>query len=156
MNNDILKIILTNTYSLAQLKARLRILKSNLLKTFFGGVTLNQDLGWLKSLPPSFYQKFSKDNAYQIFSGLEMEISKIKTLTIYLTFEPDETTLSQIGVYARKTFNSPALLLDIRLDPNLIAGTALVWKGVYKDYSLRAKIESRKEEILQGFKKFLR
>ena len=34
--DEILAIILKDTYSLSQLKTRLRILKSNLLKTFFG------------------------------------------------------------------------------------------------------------------------
>jgi len=159
--NELLSIILKDTYSLSQLKHRLRILKSNLLKTFFGGENQNlsltaQDLNWLKSLPSSFYQKFTKDNVYQILGGLEKGIPDLPTLTMYLTFEPDDATMSQIGSVARKTFNSPSLILDIKLDLKLIAGAALVWKGVYRDYSLRSKIESRKAEIFEGFKKFLR
>ncbi len=161
MEQPILDIILKDTYSLSQLKHRLRILKSNLLKTFFGGESQDlslatQDLNWLKSLPESFYQKFTKDNIYQILSDLEKEIPNLPTLTVYLTFEPDDATLAQLGSVARKTFSSPSLVLDIKLDLNLIAGAALVWKGVYKDYSLRAKIESKKLEIFEGFKKFLR
>lgn len=159
--NDILAIILQDTYSLSQLKTRLRTLKSNLLNTFFGGESQNlnlttQDLNWLKSLPESFYQKFTKDNVYQILEKMEKGIPNLATLTMYLTFEPDDATLAQIGSVARKTFNSPSLILDIKLDLNLIAGVALVWKGVYRNYSLRSKIESRKLEILEGFKKFLR
>ncbi|MBU1000608.1 hypothetical protein KKE78_04405 [Patescibacteria group bacterium] len=158
---EILNIILKNTYSLSQLKHRLRILKSNLLKTFFGGEnqTLNsttQDLNWLESLPENFYRKFTKDNIYQIFADLEKKISNLPTLAMYLTFEPNDTTLYQVGSVARKTFNYPSLILDIKLDPNLIAGAALVWKGVYKDYSLRAKVENRKAEIIEGFKKYLK
>ncbi len=160
--DDILTIVLQNTYSLSQLKTRLRVLKSNLLKTFFGGAqdlsggTLSTtDLNWLQSLPPIFYQKFTKDNVYQIFTSLEKTILSLPVLTAYLTFEPDNISLSQLGAAARKNF-FPNLLLDIKLDPNLIAGTALVWKGVYKDYSLKSKLEARKEEILQEFKKFLR
>lgn len=162
MDQEILNIILKDTYSLTSLKHRLRILKSNLLKTFFGGEnnqTLSftaQDLNWLQFLPEGFYRKFNKDNVYQILTGLEKGISGLPTLTIYLTFEPDDTTLSRIGSVARKTFNSPFLILDIKLDPNLIAGAALVWKGVYRDYSLRAKVENRKLEIIGEFKKFLR
>ncbi len=159
--DEVLNTILQNTYSLTSLKHRLRILKSNLLKTFFGGENQNlkltaQDLNWLKSLPENFYQKFTKDNIYQILSDLEKRIHSLPSLTMYLTFEPDDVTLTQLGSVTRKTFNSPSLILDIKLDPNLIAGAALVWKGVYKDYSLRAKIEGRKLEIFEGFKKFLR
>lgn len=159
--DETLTIILTDTYSLAVLKHRLRLLKSNLLKTFFGKSDDETpispaDLNWLQSLPADFYQKFNKDNVYKIFTGIESVISKFTTLTIYLTFEPDTITLGQIGTYCRKTFNSPYLMLDTKLDPTLVAGTALVWKGIYKDYSLRAKIAARKGEIAEGFKRFLR
>ncbi|MBI2329999.1 hypothetical protein HYU94_01270 [Candidatus Daviesbacteria bacterium] len=174
-----LAIILKDTYSLTQLKSRLRILKSSLLKTFFGGSTgstpgespstslgtsgpifevniLPQDLNWLKSLPENFYRQFNKDNVYKIFTELEAQIPKLPILTMYLVFEPDFMSLGQIGATVRKTFVQPTLLLDIKLNPGLIAGIALVWKGIYKDYSVKAKIEQRKEEILQGFKRFLR
>lgn len=159
--NELLSILLEATYSLTSLKHRLRILKSNLLKTFFGGedqaLSLTpQDLNWLRSLPDSFYRKFTKDNIYQILDDMEKEIPNLPTLTMYLTFEPDEATLVQIGSVARRNFNSPSLILDVKLNLDLIAGAALVWKGVYKDYSLRAKIETRKLEIFEGFRKFLR
>lgn len=158
--DNILAVILNTTYSLTQLKHRLRVLKANLLKTFFGGSfdekLTAEDLNFLKSLPTNFYQQFNKNNVYNIFAAIEEQTSRHPTLTLCLAFDPDETTLTQIGQYARKTFNLSTLLLDLKLDPNLIAGAALVWKGVYKDYSLRADIESRKVEISQGFKKFLR
>lgn len=156
--DEILAIILKDTYSLSQLKHRLRILKSSLLKVFFGGQDLSfspAELNWLKSLPNQFYQKFNKDNVYQIFAEIEKETNNLKTLTMYLTFEPDEATLSQLGNYVRANF-SQTLVLDIKLNPTLIAGTALVWNGVYRDYSLKAKLESKKAEILQEFKRFLR
>lgn len=153
--------ILKDTYSLSQLKHRLRILKANLLKTFFGGEDKEesispQDLAWLKSLPLAFFQKFTKDNIYQIFSDLDDRAHDLKILTLYLSFEPDENVLSQIGSYARKTFEMPQLLLDIKLDPSLIAGGALSWKGVYRDYSLRSQLALKKNQLWEGFKRFLR
>ncbi|MBI4035410.1 F0F1 ATP synthase subunit delta [Candidatus Daviesbacteria bacterium] len=157
--NEILTIILKDTYSLSQLKHRLRILKTSLLKAFFGSkeeISFSPDeLSWLKSLPDNFYQKFSKDNIYQIFTEFEQEISKLQTLTIHLTFEPDESTLAQIGTYVRHHFEA-TIPLDIKFDPSLIAGAALVWKGVYKDYSLKARLDAKKTEMLQEFKRFLR
>lgn len=157
--NDLLAAILKDTYSQTQLKHKLNILKSYLLQNFFGGKetqSLEQtDLSWLKSLPSSFFKNFNKDNIYQIFTWLEKEKIKLKTLTIYLTFEPDDLSLSSIGTYARRVFGNN-LLLDIKYDPNLIAGAALVWQGIYRDYSLRTGIEQKKAEILQSFKKYLR
>ena len=158
--NDLLTTILKDTYTLAQLKHRLKILKTQFLETFFGGISLSesnsaQDLNWLKVLPSEIYQKFTKDNVYKIFEDLEKAVTKKQVLTIYLTFEPDDAAISQISTFARKNFGE-SLLLDTKLDPNLIAGAALSWKGVYRDYSLRAKIDQRKGEILESFKKFLR
>lgn len=167
--DEIFGTILKNTYSLGQLKHRLRILKANLLKTFFdptpevkksdytsGANLAPSDLVWLKSLPAGFYQKFTRDNIYKIFSDIENAGGNLSVLTLYLSFEPDESALSQIGSFARKTFNLPYLLLDIKIDPSLIAGTALSWKGVYRDYSLRSQLALKKRELWEGFKRFLR
>lgn len=156
-----LNIILKDTYSLTQLKHRLNILKSYLLKAFFGNQEVaaplpNEDLNWLKSLPETFYQQFNKDNVYTIFDNLQIQVTKLTPLTIHLTFEPDSVTLAQIGAYARQAFGNNLLILEIKFDPRLIAGCSLVWKGVLRDYSLRAKIGERKAEIVTNFKKFLR
>lgn len=157
--DDILTTILKNTYSLTQLKHRLRVLKSYLSSRLFGRESkeefATQDSTWLSSLPPGFLQQFNKDNISGIFNEMETKINKLKTLTMYLPFDADEQTLAQIGDMVRKTFTS-LIVLDIKFDPNLIAGTALSWNGVYKDYSLRSQIDARKGEILESFKKFLR
>lgn len=157
---NILNIVLKDTFNSTQLKRRLLILKSQLLLKFFGGeqkeVSTQADSDWLKSLPGDFLNNFSKDNVYKIFEDLEKTIIGLKPLTLYLTFEPDDNSTVLIGTYARKAFNNPLLLLDIKYDPNLIAGAALVWKGVYRDYSLRSRIDERKLAILDSFKKFLR
>ncbi len=158
--DEILTTILKDTYSLSQLKHRLRVLKTNLLRAFFStgeAVSLSpEDLRWLQSLPPQFYQKFTKDNIYKIFSDLDDASLNLSTLTLYLSFEPDYAALAQVGSFARRIFNSPAMLLDVKLDPNLIAGTALSWKGVYKDYSLRSQLALKKGELWEEFKKFRR
>lgn len=157
--NDLLNAILTNTYSLTQLKHRLNILKTYLVKAFFGETEQlplsREDLTWLNSLPEQIYQKFNKDNVYQIFDELQQLSSKLTPLTIYLTFDPDDATLAQIAGYVRKVFANPFLIIDTKFDPKLIAGCSLAWKGVLKDYSLRSRIEEKKMEILANFKKFL-
>ncbi len=157
--DHILTTILNDTFTLSVLKHRLMVLKTYLNQKFFnpaGKAEFEaQDLAWLKSQPAAFFQTFTPDNITQFFSQLEKQIQSLKVLTIYLTFEPDNETLSQIGVSLRKTFKD-LYLMDVKYDPNLIAGPALVWKGVYKDYSLRSQIEQKKEMILQSFKKYLR
>ena len=161
MYNEVLETILKDTYTVNKLKLRLRILKSYFLKALFGGEAekeaLDQsELNWLNSVPPFFYQKFNKDNVYALFKQAEDKINQLLPVVVYLPFEANDQSIAQIGQFARITFNNTSLLLDIKHDPGLIAGCALVWNGVYRDYSLRAKIEERKAAILQSFKKFLR
>lgn len=160
MDNNILDIILNTTFTQAQLKKRVRLLKSYLLNILFKGSSQTNDLSvedirWIKSLPDSLMQQFNKDNVYSIFENLEKQINELKPLTLYLAFEADEKTLQSIGTFARKTFNK-TLILDIKVDPSLISGAALVWKGIYKDYSLKSKLAEKRVEISQSFKRFLR
>ncbi|MBI2020461.1 hypothetical protein HYS94_03480 [Candidatus Daviesbacteria bacterium] len=160
MDQQILTTILNDTFTVTQLKHRLVMLKSYLTKKLFGTsdeTNLEQtDLNWLSSLGEAFYQKFTKDNVYQILNDLQTQTNQIVPLTIYLPFEVEQSSSAQIGSFARTSFNHPTLLLEVRYDPTLIAGCALSWKGIYRDYSLKAKIEDKKEEILTTFKSFLR
>lgn len=156
---DLLSIFLQNTYSLASLKHRLRILKLKLSHDFYGGEVSEsfspQDLAWINSLPQPFLEKFTKDNLSEIFADMEEKINKLQTLVIFLPFETNDEVIQLIGAKARSTFTNQ-LLLDIKFDPNLIAGCAFSFRGIYKDYSLRARIEDKKETILASFKQFLR
>lgn len=156
--DDILNTLTANSYSISNLKQKIRILKTFLSTHFFGGTPEQltaQDQNFLNSLSQEFFQKFNKDNINQIFSYLDENLHKLSTLTVYLPFEANEEAVKSIALKARELFNK-TLILDIKYDPLLIAGCALVWNGVYKDYSLRARIEEKKQELFQGFKKFLR
>lgn len=156
---DTLSTLLQTTYSLSLLKYRLRILRSYFNQIFFNPASQEpltpQDTAWLQSLPKTFLEQFNKNNLSQIIAGIEGNISKLQILTLYLPFEINDQITGNLGQKVRTTFNQ-LLLLDIKYDPNLIAGCALVWKGIYKDYSLKAKIEQEKAQILDSFKKFSR
>lgn len=156
--DEILAAILKDTYSLTQYRNRVRILKAYLVQSFFGGNPLpeNQDTLWLKSLPQTLFQKFTKDNVYEIFTNLEKNINNLKVLTMHLAFDPDEASLNELGAHARTTLASPTLLLDIKLNPNLIAGAAFSWKGRLRDYSLKSKLEEKRQELSEEFRRFLR
>lgn len=155
--NDLLNIILNDTFSQAQLKHHLLILRSHLSQKIFGSEAQFSpaDVNWLNSLPQNFFSQFNNQNAYQLLDALDAEAKKITPLVIYLAFEADEGTILQICNFARTALQKPDLILDVKFNPLLIAGCSLSWKGIYKDYSLKAKIDQRKEEILQSFKKFL-
>lgn len=157
--DDILSTILKDTYTLSQFKKRLKILQSYFQQQFFHSLATEsltpKDSLWFKSLPKSFMESFSKDNLSQNLGSLTKKISSMQILTVYLPIDVTDEALDQIGSKVRNLFGEK-FLLDIKYNPNLIAGCALSWKGIYKDYSLHSKISERRLAILQSFKKFLR
>lgn len=156
--DDLFNILLTDTYTLSALRHRTRVLKSYFSKIFFGtadSVLDEHDIIWINSLSKDFLAKFDKNNTTQKIAEFEKKIGQLQPLAVYISFEANDDAVKLIGGMARELFN-PKLLLDIKHDPSLLAGCALSWKGIYKDYSLHSRIQERKLAILQSFKKFLR
>ena len=154
---DILDTILTNTYTTADLHHRLRILKLYFETKQFGGKFefSPEDLAWLNSLGEDFFSKFTKENFYNNFLELEKKVSLLTPLIIYLSFEPESLQIESINSWLKKNL-SQNILFDIKIDRELLGGAVLVYKGVYKDYSLRAKIQEQSGTILQEFKKYIK
>lgn len=159
MEDQIFETILKNTYTVFQFKHRLRILKSNFNQKFYGGdlqiEPAEDDINWMKTLPQTFFQSFTADNQAQIFTFLEGKLKETPALTLNLAFNPPDELINEMGEFYRQKFTS-FKLIDLKFDLSLIAGCSMIWKGAYKDYSLKARIEERKEEIMQSFRKFLR
>ncbi|OGE37328.1 hypothetical protein A3D79_00090 [Candidatus Daviesbacteria bacterium RIFCSPHIGHO2_02_FULL_39_8] len=164
MEKKILTTILNNTYTLSQLRKRVNILKNYLTLRFFGNSQewekqANQfdpeEIAWLQNLDETFWQNFNKDNVYPIFEEIEKNLAKANILNVYLPFETNSQIAATLGQYMRKLFDR-VILFDIKLDPSLIAGCALSWQGIYKDYSLRKKIADNRIQLMESFKKFLK
>lgn len=165
MPKQLLDQILSETYTQTEALDRLRSLKNLVLVQLFGHgaketkVDLNQpgssQTTWLISLGADFLKNFNRDNVYQTFDELEKEIKSIKPLTIFLPFEMSEEALIKIGKYLRSSFGSN-FLFEVKIDPELIAGTALVWNGIYKDYSVRQKIVENRGKILAMLQEYLK
>lgn len=161
---SLMDIILKDTYTLLILQKRLRALRDYLIHRLFvsqestdsfKGVNLTvSDLQWLYSLGSEFYSEFTRNNVYSKLKQLEDEVKKLPILTLYLSFEPTEETQRLIGEFIRNQFPHN-MIYDPKIDPNLIGGAALVWKGVYRDYSVRSAIDQKRDSILQSFKSFL-
>lgn len=156
---DILTTILTNTYTANELRHRLIILRTYLEKKLFGNIIPGdfspEDLNWLNSLEENFYLKFTKENLYSNFKDLENKISGLPHLTLYLAFETGPAQIEKISEWFKKN-STTRFIFDINLDPDLLGGVAIVYNGVYKDYSLRAKIQEQSQTILTEFKKYVR
>jgi F0F1-type ATP synthase delta subunit len=157
---EILAKVLENTYTKQELVKRVRILKSYIKDRIFSStVTVDNidasEIEWLSSLEVQFLNFFNKYNIDPIFKTLDEEILKVDPLTVYLAFEPDKQSIRSISHFLKEEYGR-YILIDIKFDPNLIAGCALVWKGIYRDYSLRAKITSNRDEIIASFRRYVK
>lgn len=163
--NEILDKILINTFTLHNLNVRFRLLKDLAINKSFSKLNSltkeqqeqndKENLLWLNSIEDNFFNQFNADNIYQKFDLAEEEIKKLNPLVIYIPFEIPEKDVVNLGIWIRQNFKG-IFLFDLKYDPNLIGGIALVWNGIYRDYSLKGKIESEKGQILESFKNFIK
>jgi F0F1-type ATP synthase delta subunit len=86
---------------------------------------------------------------------LDSKINKVNIVTVYLAFEMPNEEIVKLAQNIRTTLKSTVTFLEIKKDANLLAGMALVYKGVYKDYSLRKKLEDQKEKLIMEMRRYI-
>lgn len=158
MEDNILNVLLAKTYIHSHLLHRISVLKSYLSKKLFSDDSDFEELSkadktFLELLDENFYKQFTRENLSSIFEALEEKIKKIQPLVIYLSFELPDTESLKLGNFLRKNFTA-INTFDPRVDPTLIAGCALIYNGLYKDYSLKSRLEQNRDKILVTFKRY--
>ncbi|MCL4398032.1 F0F1 ATP synthase subunit delta [Patescibacteria group bacterium] len=88
------------------------------------------------------------------FDKAREEIKTIEPLYLYLPAQVPEENLQSIVGKLRRDYGD-RFLIEIKIDPALLGGCALSYKGIYKDYSLKAKLEKNREALKKEFDKFL-
>lgn len=111
---------------------------------------------WLKGFDKNLLDGITSSQFSAMSEHIDHYISTLNPLTIYFVFLPDEDQVAEMGGWLRKSMNNPRLIFNVKVDPNLIGGCAIVYKGVYKDYSLRAKISANKEKLIEEFRKYFK
>ncbi len=157
---SLLEKVLQNTYTLGVLKKRVKALKQKVNIELFNLKVdpkhqENEHIAWINSLGKDFFKVFTRDDFQQVFEELDRQISEIQPLVIYFAYEPGPSQIILIGGWLRQNLGKN-FIYDIKLDYSLIGGCAFVWKGVYKDYSVKAKITQNREQILESFRNFLK
>lgn len=148
--------ILEDTYTFSKLKQRLVLLRNYLTSEVFSAAKIElspEEKEWLDNLGPNFFKSFNKDNVYPLLTGLDETVKKLSPVIIYLAFEPSKEEIREIGTHIRKNFKS-IQVFDLKYDPGLIGGCALVLNGIYKDYSLRSLIQANKSVLLDQMKHY--
>lgn len=161
MDLKALDLFLKNIYTKTDSLRRARILTQVLDQKLFNSSEdiakqLNQDdLEWLNGLDKEFLESFNKQNLASQLNWLKDSINQINYLTLYIPFEMPLEEKKNIGQKLRSTYG-PRFLFEIKLNPLLIGGCALVWKGIYRDYSLKNRIEQQKQPILSILKEYIK
>lgn len=150
--------IITNTYTVSDLRRRIQLLKKYLTAKFFAkGEDLPEELeeadrAWFLSFPS---HGITEDNLSKTIALLEQREKEIKPLIVFLAITPAQTEIEALGKRIRADFGQN-LLIELRLDPMLIAGAAIASKGMYKDYSLRQRLKDNHDVLVASFKKYMR
>ncbi len=156
--------ILTNTYTLNQIQRKIRLLKEFINQKLFTSAAPDFEnvkpedvtyVKWLKTLDPTIINQFTSQNANDLFRQLDAKVTSLKVLLIYVAFDIPDSSLTLLGGLLRGNYG-PQFVFDIRYDPSLIGGAALVWNGVYKDYSVKKSIEDNKQAVLQEIQTFFK
>ncbi len=72
----------------------------------------------------------------ELVVNIEETVKKIPILSLTIAFEPDETTLKSFLQWFLFTLNRQ-VIIDIKVDRNIIAGAAINFNGRFKDYSIK-------------------
>lgn len=158
LTTQLMSLFISNCYTTHKVNKRVRNLKNFLTQKIFNSEGLDEEidseeLEWVSNLDESLLEKINKDNLGPIFQKIDADLKALKVLTIYFAVQIPQNELDRLGIWLRQNFLKD-MLFESRLDPTLLAGSALVWNGVYKDYSIRAKIQEKKIQLIESLKTF--
>lgn len=74
------------------------------------------------------------------FESVRAVLSKIPLLILDVGYVPDKETEDAIAAWVQKEIGE-RMLLAIKTDAALFGGVRLIWKGKYREYGLRARVE---------------
>lgn len=80
------------------------------------------------------------------FDAARATIEAIEPLYLYLACDLPQEEVTKIAQKLRKDYGKD-FLIETKVQPELIGGCAMSYKGVYKDYSLKGKIQNLKFKI---------
>lgn len=83
----------------------------------------------------------------EFLTKMQEYIHALPTLSLTIAFEPKEETLRAISQWFVGQLHKQ-ILLEITVNPAIIAGTAITFRGKYLDYSIQSIFDKAVSEIL--------
>lgn len=163
MESKLLDYIIASSLTQNEILERIQLLKDALERKMFGADPSSEqdplsspaNREWLNGFDPRLLEGITKNNIDTVVAKLVEAVKGITPLVVFLPFEIPRPELARFITSLRQNYG-PNLMVEIKLDPNLIAGAALVWKGVYKDYSIHQRISDNRNQIIEMFQKYIR
>lgn len=107
----------------------------------------------VEELPTSFFDQVSAKTVYSTVDILLEKVEHIPSIALYVPVELTAKQYANIGMWARVNI-AKGVLLDIKIDPSLAGGCAIVWNGIYHNFSLQYFIEKKRRDIISMIHSF--
>lgn len=111
------------------------------------------DKGALRSWGTDWLEQVTQENLQTELQALRKWLTGVPTLLLYVPVNFDTTTVADLSQWAREEVSS-SVLLDIKVDANMIGGCSFVHNAVYYDRSLHGRLRLAPEtvsEILDAY-----
>lgn len=108
------------------------------------------DITFLRTLPPSFLDVFTQDSLYETLNRLSEDSKQLKTLSLTVPIALSRADVVAIGTWAHQELD-PDLLLDVAVDPSVVAGCRLVWNNRLYDFSFDHYLTENKTALHEKF-----
>ena len=87
---------------------------------------------------------FSEDNKLKlerVLKKLRGEYTSIEIVKVDLAFEPSERFMAMLKNWIQNNIGSN-VVLDLHVNPKLLGGALITYKGLYKDFSILDKVKN--------------
>jgi len=165
------EIILSNTYTIADMKRRIGLLEAFLDHAHFSGHDTssaesplvaflkeekkeNTDEGnALLAWGDDFYTRLEKGNMDNGIEDLKKELSGLSVISMYFPVMFSNSEFENIGKWLRRNID-PFLIIDASIDSEMIGGCGFVWNGVYHDFSFHNFVDKHTNDLTDMIRKY--
>ena len=95
----------------------------------------------------------SQEVVSEKLSDLKNSLADLAVVKLTLAFEPSESTIDKIITFVRQTL-SEKIILEVRFEPKILGGVILEFRGLYRDYTLKSRLDevfkNKREELLES------
>lgn len=163
----IISTIIANTFTTADLNRRLSYIrefgqeivyhpddKISLTDFLESKLAAISDIATFTILGDNALSGFDKDNIYGIINNLEADLKNLPVITVYLPYPPETDEIVRLGKWFRTAMNND-VLMDLKVNKELLAGCAFVWKGIYHEFTLHFFMKKSREALLKIFESYV-